>query len=94
MSSIKAADEIGQVLTGRSEAAVLRTRVEQLAAQDPPVTVDFSGVITASPSFADELFAKLDPALIENGDVIFEHVPPSVASIARYVRSGRTRSLQ
>lgn len=89
MAAIRPADEIGSVLAGRGEATVLRARIEQLAREDPPVTVDFSGVITASPSFADELFAKLDPGLIEGGEVVFEHVPPSVASIARYLRSVR-----
>lgn len=89
MSAIRVADELGAVLAGRAEATVLRARIEHLAAQDPPVTVDFAGLLTVSPSFADELFAKLDPDLIESGEVVFEHVPAGVASIARFVRSGR-----
>ena len=52
--------------------------------------VDFTGVITASPSFADELFAKLDSALVADGRVTFANVPASVAAIARYVRAGRS----
>jgi hypothetical protein len=47
------------------------------------VTVEFSGTLSPSPSFADELYAKLDPSLIEHGRVIFENVSPSLAAIAR-----------
>lgn len=92
MATIRPADDFGGVLTGRSEAGLLRARVEQLA-KDEPVTVDFDGVLTASPSFADEFFAKLDPELIEAGSVLFENVPASLAAIARYVRAARNETL-
>jgi hypothetical protein len=93
MTTIRPADELGPVLAGRGEAAALRAHVEQLVRSDGRVTVDFTGVLAASPSFADELFAKLDPALIDAGSVSFEHVPASLAAIARYVRAGRGSSL-
>lgn len=89
MATIRPADDLGPVLAGRGQATVLRRRIEQLARKDEPVTVDFGGVLTASPSFADELFAKLDSALVEDGQVVFENVPASVSAIARYVQAGR-----
>jgi hypothetical protein len=78
----------GPVLTGRSHAAAIRQRVEAMAAT-APVVVDFRGVTVLSPSFADELFAKVDPDLIESGAVRFEHMSVGVQSIARYVIDGR-----
>jgi hypothetical protein len=93
MPTIRPADELGSVLAGRAEATVLRTHVEHLARSDDPVIVDFAGVLTASPSFADEFFAKLDPALLEDGRVVFEHVSASLAAIARYARASRGTSL-
>ena len=89
MATIRPADELGPVLAGRAQATVLRRRVEQFVRSGEPVVIDFDGVLTASPSFADELFAKLDSALVEDGQVVFENVPGSVSSIARYVRAGR-----
>ena len=93
MTTIRPADEFGSVLAGRSQAAILRARVEELARVDPPVSIDFDGVLTASPSFADEFFAKLDPALLEDGRIAFEHLPASIAAIAHYVRLGRPGAL-
>jgi hypothetical protein len=89
MTTIRPADDLGSVLAGRSQAAVLRARVEQLARTDPPVVVDFVGVLTASPSFADEFFAKLDPEVVRSGQIVFENVPASISAIARYVNRGR-----
>jgi len=89
MTTIRPAEELGSVLAGRGQATVLRARVERLVSQDAPVIVDFVGVLTASPSFADEFFAKLDPELLDGGQIVFENIPASLAAIARYVLLGR-----
>jgi STAS-like domain of unknown function (DUF4325) len=89
MTTIRPADELGSVLAGRGAAAVLRARIEQIAHRGDHVTVDFEGVLSASPSFADELFAKLNRELVDDGRVVFENVPASLVAIARYVRESR-----
>ena len=86
--TISLATEAGAVLTGRSAAAVLRRRVEA-AAGDGQVVLDFEGVAAVSPSFADELFAKLDPSLVDAGIVTFENLGPGVRHIADYVVKAR-----
>jgi anti-anti-sigma regulatory factor len=88
--TIRLADEFGGVLLGRSNAERIRNRIEDAArGTDEPVIVDFEGVITASPSFADELFAKLDPMLRQSGRVEVRGMSPALESIARYVVAGR-----
>jgi hypothetical protein len=94
MTTIRPADELGSVLAGRGQAEVLRARVEQEARRNPPAIVDFEGVLTASPSFADELFAKMAPSLLDEGRVVFENMPPSISAIARYVLTGRRSPLR
>lgn len=88
--TIRLADEFGGVLLGRSNAEQIRNRIESAArGSDEPVVVDFQGIITVSPSFADELFAKLDPALRESDRVEVRGMSPALKSIARYVVAGR-----
>jgi hypothetical protein len=82
------ADEVGSVLTGRSEAARIRDLVLAAAAQGGAV-VDLSGVDVISPSFADEFFAKLPPDLLQNGSVRFDHLTTEFAAIVRAVTAGR-----
>lgn len=89
-TTIRLVDD-GPVLTGRSHAAEIRERVEACAAT-APVVVDFDGVAVLSPSFADELIAKLDAQLVEAGRVQFIHMSNGVESIARYVIDGRRPS--
>jgi STAS-like domain of unknown function (DUF4325) len=69
-----------------------RERIEELAASEP-VVVDFAGISTISPSFADELFAKINQELIDRGAVRFENLSPGVDAIARYVVAARQRGL-
>jgi hypothetical protein len=82
---IQLSDEFGTVLAGRSVARRLRVRVEDLARDHGRVVVDFDGVATASPSFADEFFAKLPEALFNEGRVRFENVPESLDALIRFV---------
>jgi hypothetical protein len=89
MSTVRPADEVGPVLAGRSQAEGLRIQVERLASQSARVVVDFSGVAAASPSWADEFFAKLDPDLVAQQRVQFANVPRGLAAIARFVKKGR-----
>jgi hypothetical protein len=84
------ADDFGSVLTGRSRAKELRERVEAQARQGS-VVLDFEGISTVSPSFADELFAKMDPQLLDQHVVRFEHVATGIEAIAKYVISARQR---
>lgn len=68
---ITVVDVVGPVLSGRSSGALLREQIEELARQQFRVVVDFDGVEVATPGFADELFAKMAPLLVETGRVRF-----------------------
>ena len=83
---IKLADDFGSVLTGRSVAESLRLRIQELA-EHGDVVVDFEGVVAVSPSFADELFAKLDERA--TASVRFVNVDDDLQQLAEFVRAGR-----
>lgn len=88
--TIRLADELGAVLAGRGNAERLRSRVEHVARDEAQnVVLDFTGVITVSPSFADELFAKLDPTVRRSGRIEARNMGAGLRSIARYVEAGR-----
>jgi hypothetical protein len=89
---IRAADELGPVLSGRFQAEELRARIEEAAGAGVGIVVDFAGVEAMSPSFADELFAKLPADLVESGQVRFEHLDEDLTSLARFVVEGRRPS--
>jgi hypothetical protein len=90
--TIRLADEAGPVLAGRGAAARLRAVIESQIG-DEPLVVDFADVVAVSPSFADELFAKLDPTILAAERVRFENVAPAIGSIARYVIAARHGAL-
>jgi anti-anti-sigma regulatory factor len=91
--TIRLADEFGGVLLGRGNAERIRSRIESAArGTNEPVVVDFEGVITVSPSFADELFAKLDPTLRRSGRVEVRGMSPALSAIERFVVAGRPAS--
>jgi STAS-like domain of unknown function (DUF4325) len=86
--------EFGSVLVGRSVAAKIRERVEAAALSgNGPVVLDFSAVLTVSPSFADELFAKLPAELRTPERIRLEGMSPALESIRRFVIAGRDGSL-
>jgi hypothetical protein len=89
MTMVRPADDLGPVLTGRSVAARLRERIESELVADGQVTIDLEGVEVISPSFADELFAKLPRQAIEEGRVKFEHLDESDTALAKFVMAGR-----
>ncbi|MGE5282664.1 MAG: STAS-like domain-containing protein [Chloroflexota bacterium] len=90
MMMIRPAQELGPVLAGRNVAASLRGRVEAALARGEAVVIDFEGVHGMSPSFADELFAKLSVRPDEGGDRIrFEHLRDDLQALMDYVLRGR-----
>jgi hypothetical protein len=89
---IKPAEELGPVLTSRSLAEDLRARIEALTARGEAVVVDFEGVEAVSPSFADEIFAKLPNDLVESGQVKFENIAEDLQHLVDFVVAGRSRA--
>lgn len=87
-SLIRPADKLGPVLTGRSQAHHLREEILEILRQEPVVVIDLRGVDAMSPSFADEVFAKLADE-ISDERVQFENLSPSIRSLARFVTLGR-----
>ena len=91
--TLKPADELGSILAGRKVAASLRDRVEAALARGETVWLDFEGVDAMSPSFADELFAKLSVRLgTGNDQVRFEHLRDDQLALVEYVLRGRPSS--
>lgn len=89
---IKPADEFGAVLSSRFAAEELRARIERELAEGTDVVVSLEGVIAVSPSFADELFAKVPQDAVETGRVRFVNLSEDLRAIARFVREGRGRT--
>jgi hypothetical protein len=91
--TLKPADELGSVLAGRNVAASLRDRVEAALARGETVWLDFEGVDAMSPSFADELFAKLSVRFGTGDDQVrFEHLRNDQRALVEYVLRGRPSS--
>lgn len=93
MLRLSPADEIGPVLAGRSAAQKMRLRIEAATVREA-VSVDFSGVAFASPSFVDELVAKLPPHLLREGRVRWENVPAELQPLFRFVVRQRSENAQ
>lgn len=88
--TISLANEFGSVLVGRATAARIRERIEAAAqSSDAPVVLDFNAVLTVSPSFADELFAKLPAELRTSERIRLDGMTPALESIQRFVVAGR-----
>ena len=90
--TISLAREFGSVLVGRATAARIRQRIEEAARETSPVVLDFSAVLTISPSFADELFAKLPAELRTSERIRLDGMTPALESIQRFVVAGREQS--
>jgi hypothetical protein len=88
---IRLAEEHGSVLTGRTVGSEVRQRIEQCVARGESVVVDFDGVLAVSPSFADEVFARVPSEAIDSGLLRFENLADDLLEIARLV--SRRRSL-
>lgn len=87
--NIKPSDELGHVLTNRARGAVMRAAVMSAVEAGDDVVLDFTGVLTMSPSFADELFAKIPRELVDTGRVRFENIPATLTPLLRFVVNGR-----
>ena len=89
MTTIRLSDELGPVLVGRFPGASLRAQIEELARSGETVILDFSGVSVLSPSFADEVFARVDPDLVDAGLVRFENLENGLSEVASFLRRAR-----
>lgn len=80
-------DRVG---AGRAAASAVRAEIEALA-ENYRVRVDLSGVDAMSPSYADELFARLPQALLDSHRVQFFGASAQVRRVAAFVMSARRR---
>jgi hypothetical protein len=92
MVTIRLVDAYGSVLSSRFAAEELRARIERELAGGAAVVVSLEGVIAISPSFADELFAKMPPEAESSGRLRFVDLSEDLLAIARFVKEGRGRS--
>ncbi len=81
--------EVGPFLGGRPLARALREHVES-AARRSGVVVDLTGVQAMSPSFADELFAKIEPALWHTHRVELVHADLHLQPMVEQMVARRT----
>jgi anti-anti-sigma regulatory factor len=89
LTTLRLADRFGPALIGRSAAADLRHEVERRVAAGERFVLDFDGVPVLSPSFADELLAKLSRATAENGLVEIVRLERSSAAFANIAAAAR-----
>lgn len=89
-TTIRPAELAGETLVGREAAAELRQEVERRLGRGEQVVLDFMGAAAVSPSFADELIAKLPAGALADGRVVFEHLDDGQQALARMVVAGRT----
>lgn len=86
-------DTWGTSLNSRHLGATIRASAEAVMAQEQEVTIDFSGIMMVSHSFADELLGKL---IVQLGATAFQervhlhNVDPEIAPILRFVFRNRT----
>lgn len=88
MTTISLLDRLGAAPAGRTVAGELRAELEAHAARGP-VVLDLTGVEVMAPSFADELFAKLDAEFERSGRIAFRGLDPALEPLVRMVRRRR-----
>jgi len=84
---MRPADELGPILVSRSRAADLRQKLEAELEVDGAATIDFTGAVTMSPSFADELIAKLPQDAREHVELV--NLSEDLRALVDYVTAGR-----
>lgn len=84
---MRPADELGPILASRGRALDLRRRLEAELAAAGEAVIDFEGVDTMTPSFADEFIAKL-PADARDR-LRFEHLDEDLRALIDAVSAGR-----
>jgi hypothetical protein len=89
--TFRLAETAGTLLGGRPLAAAVREAVAARAQAGEVVVVDLEGVDAMSPSFADELFAKLSPELLASGRVRI-NVTPQFAPLVQVMIQRRSQS--
>lgn len=84
---VRLADRYGAVLNGRSLGESIRGKAMDHVRRGEAVVLDLDGVEAVSPSFADEIFGKLQA---EAGD-LFEviNIGPALKPMANIARAGR-----
>lgn len=87
---MKLSEKHGPVLAGRTQAIHLRELLASELREDGVVVLDFDGVETVSPSFADELFGRFVDAVGEE-NVRFENLNPHLRTVAEMFRRRRRR---
>jgi hypothetical protein len=81
-------DRFGAVLGGRSLGETIRAEVlEQLSHGENLVVLDLDGVEAVSPSFADEVFGKLQAEVGDRLQII--NVGEALQPMANIARAGR-----
>jgi hypothetical protein len=88
MQMLRPTDEHGPALAGRPTAALLRQQIERSVKSGHPVVVDFDGALM-SPSFIDELFAKMSVEVRESGLVEFQGLSEQTQIFVRFAVDGR-----
>lgn len=86
--TLRLAETHGPVLSGRAFAAELADEATAEIEKHGVVVLDFEGVDTVSPSFADELFGKL-VARLGSDKVRFAHLSPHLAAVAKMAQLAR-----
>jgi hypothetical protein len=84
---MRLADRHGEVLGGRDLGKRIRLHAVRQVESGEDVVIDLDGVLTVTPSFADELFGKL-PAET-GGHVEFVNVSEHLQNVADMARAGR-----
>lgn len=92
MTGISLFERLGPVLVGRFPGVELREEIEDAVKAGELVVVDFAGVSAISPSFADEVFAKLDRTLVDAGTIRFENLDDDLLEVASFARQIRAVS--
>jgi hypothetical protein len=85
---VKLADEHGAVLTGRAQAIDLRQVLVRELDAEGCLVLDFEGVETVSPSFADELFGRFVDQVGED-NVRFVNLNAHLTAVANMIRRRR-----
>jgi STAS-like domain of unknown function (DUF4325) len=85
---MRPADKLGPILASRGLAAQLREELESEVSNQGGAALDFEGVETMSPSFADELLAKLSPTTREHIEIL--NLSDDLQALAAFVTASRS----
>lgn len=89
MEMLRPTDELGPALGGRPSAARIREQIQDAVSAGSHIIVDFDGALM-SPSFIDELFAKMQPEVRSSDLVEFRGLSEQTLAFVRFAVDGRT----